>query len=278
MKYSLNPDMRKTAVTRRAFVSTGCAAVTSALFATDEVIAPLGIPLHVEPLAFDFEALEPHLDAVTLKLHHDKYHVEILDKLIATLQPLNLNVGNVSALLPNIRGLVLPSNPRRTMVRMGGPPETLSVENQQAIRMYAGAHVNHTAFWRYLAPEGTGPAGPEGRVAEEIIREFGGISEFKTAFTEAAMKHFGSGWAFVVYRPDGRLVITTTKNEDNPMMKEFVKPEQQGRFILCLDLWEHSYYKKYRNDRRKYIDAWWNVVNWNFVSRAYAVATSRARV
>lgn len=271
--------MRKSALTRRAFVSTGFAAVTGAFFAAEEeVIAPLGVPLKLEPLAFDFDALEPHLDATTLKLHHGRHHSEILDRLTATLQPLNLSVGNVSTLMPNIRRLVLPVNPRRNVVRMGGPPETLSAENQKDLRMYGGAHINHTAFWRFLAPAGSGPAGPEGKVAEAIVREFGGIGEFKKAFTEAAMKHFGSGWAFLVYRPDGRLVISTTRNEDNPLMSDFVRPEEQGRFILCLDLWEHSYYLKYRNDRRKYIEAWWNVVNWNFVSRSYAVVTSKARV
>ena len=271
--------MRKNALTRRAFVSTGCAAVTGAFFAAEEeVIAPLGVPLRQEPLAFDFDALEPYLDAATLKLHYGRHHIEILDKLKATLEPLNLNVGNVSTLMPNISRLVLPTNPRRFMVRMGGPPETLSPENQRDLRMYGGAHINHTAFWRFLAPAGTGPAGPEGKVAAAIVSEFGGIGEFKTAFTEAAMKHFGSGWAFLVYRPDGKLGITTTRNEDNPLMTDFVAPEQQGRFILCLDLWEHSYYLKYRHDRRKYVEAWWNVVNWNFVSRSYAVATSKVRV
>ncbi len=221
--------MNKSAATRRAFISTGCAAVTGALFAAEqEFVAPLGIPLRQEPLAFDFDALEPHLDATTLKLHYGRHHTEILEKLNSTLHHLNLSVGNLTALMPNIRTLVLPSDPRRTVVRMGGPPETLSVEDQQDIRVYGGAHVNHTAFWRFLAPSGTGPKGPEGRVAEAIVRDFGGIDEFKTAFSEAALKHFGSGWAFLVYRPDGKLVITTTKNEDNPLMTDFVKPQHQG--------------------------------------------------
>jgi Fe-Mn family superoxide dismutase len=270
MKHSLN---------RRTFLTTGCAAVASAFCAAEEeIIAPLGIPLRQEPLAFDFDALEPYLDAATLKLHYGRHHSEILDKLTATLHPLNLSVGNLSALMPNLRTLVLPTDPRKSVVRMGGPPQTLSAEKQHDIRIYGGAHINHTAFWRFLAPAGSGPAGPEGRVAEAIVRDFGGIDEFKTALTEAALKHFGSGWAFLVYRPDGKLIVTTTKNEDNPMMTDFVEPEQRGRFILCLDLWEHSYYLKYRNDRKKYIEAWWNVVNWKFVSRAYAVVTSRARV
>lgn len=271
--------MKTMAMNRRTFVSIGCTAMAgSALAAEQEIVAPLGIPLKQEPLAFDFEALEPHLDAATLKLHHGRHHVEVLGKLQKSLQQINLSVGNVSALMPHIRSMVLPPDPRRTVVRMGGPPETPSVEMQKALRLYGGAHINHTAFWRFLTPPGTGPAGPEGKVAEAIVREFGGIDDFKKAFTDAALKHFGSGWAFLVYRPDGRLVITTLKNEDTPQMAEFVRPEQQGRFILCLDLWEHAYYLKYRNDRKKYIDAWWNVVNWNFVSRAHAIVTSKGRV
>ncbi len=271
--------MRKSGVTRRTFLSTGFTAVTGAFLAAEEqVVAPLGVPLKQEPLAFDFDALEPHLDSATLKLHHGRHHTEILDKLRETLQPLNLNVANVSTLMSNTSRLVVPTDPRRSMVRMGGPPQTLSADTQRALRLYGGAHINHTAFWRFLAPPGSVPDGPQGRVAEAIVREFGGIGEFKTAFTEAAMKHFGSGWAFVVYRPGGRLVITTMRNEDNPLMADVVPAEVSGRFILCLDLWEHSYYLKYRNDRRKYIEAWWNVVNWNFVARSFAVASSQARV
>lgn len=279
MKYSTGNCMKKSGVTRRAFLSTGMTAVTGAFLAAEEqVLAPLGVPLKQEPLAFDFDALEPHLDAATLKLHHSRHHTDILDKLQETLQPLNLNVPNVSTLMPNLSRLVVPTDPRRSMVRMGGPPQMLSADTQHALRLYGGAHINHTAFWRFLAPPGSGPDGPQGRVAEAIVRDFGGIGEFKTAFTEAAMKHFGSGWAFVVFRPGGRLVITTLRNEDNPLMSEIVPAEHSGRFILCLDLWEHSYYLKYRNDRRKYIDAWWNVVNWNFVSRSYTVACNLARV
>ncbi len=243
---------------------------------------PLGkmarTPLHQEPLRFDFDALEPYIDAETLRLHYGRHHADSLDNLIAALQTINLKVGNVSALLPQIRSLIVPSDPRRKVVRMGGPPETLSEEKQQEIRLYGGAHVNHTAFWRFLSPPGKGPSGPEGQVAEAIIRDFRSINDFKTAFTDAALKHEGSGWVFLVYRPDGKLVVTTTKNEDNPMMKDFVNPEQQGRFILCLDLWEHSYYLRYRHDRKQYVEAWWNLVNWNFVSRAYAIVTSKARV
>lgn len=272
----LGRDMKNTGMNRRAFISTGCAAMAGAAFATEEqkFVAPLGVPLKQEPLPFDFGALEPHLDAATLRLHHERHHADVLTKLNKALEQINMSVGNVVALMPNIRSMVMPFDARRRVVRMGGPPERLPVETQKILRDYGGAHINHTAFWRFLTPPGTGPAGPQGRVAETIARDFGSIEDFKRAFSEAAMKHFGSGWAFLVCRRDGSLFVTTLKKEDNPLMVEFVKPEQQGRFILCLDLWEHAYYLKYRNDRQKYVEAWWNVVNWNFVSRAYEIATS----
>lgn len=238
-------------------------------------VASRGTPLHQEPLSFEFDALEPYLDAATLKQHHGRHHAEVLRQLQGVLDRANLQVGSVTSLMPVIRSVVLPCDPRRTVVRMGGPPETLSNKDQKALRLYGGAHVNHTAFWRFLTPPGTGPAGPEGRVAEAIARNFGTVDEFKAAFTQAALDHVGSGWAFLVCRADGRMVITTLKNEDNPLMSEIVKSAQQGRFILCLDLWEHSYCLKYQDDRRRYIDAWWNVVNWNMVARAHTLATSR---
>lgn len=270
--------MKNAEMNRRAFLASGCAAVTGPLFAAAEPSpVSLGVPLLHEPLAFDPGALEPHFDSATLRLHHGQHHAEVFSKLQAIIKRLNVSVGSVASLMPNIRGMVITPDPYRTVVRMGGPPEKPSVADQRALRLYGGAHINHTAFWRFLAPPGSGPAGPEGKVAAAIAGEFGSIDDFKKAFTEAALNHFGSGWAFLVHRPDGRLVITTMKNEDNPLMTEFVRPEQQGRFILCLDLWEHAYYLKYRNDRKKYIEAWWKVVNWDFVSRAYAIVTYKPR-
>lgn len=263
---------------RRLFLSTGSAALMGVATAADEVLAPLGIPLRQEPLPFEFAALEPYLDASTLKLHYEVHHAEILARLQQTLQHLRLKVGNTSALMRNFRSIVLPPDPQQRVVRMGGPPERPSPQHQQQLRAYGGGHVNHTAFWRFLAPAGTGPKGPEGKAAAAIAKEFGSLENFKSAFTAAAMKHFGSGWVWLIYRADGRLVITTTRNEDSPMMQELMKPEQCGRPVLCLDLWEHAYYTKYQNDRKKYIEAWWNVVNWGFVSRAYGIVTSIGRV
>lgn len=267
---------------RRTFLTAGSAALAGSMWAAEEedrqVHAPLGIPVRQEPLAFDPAALEPYLDAATLRLHYEVHHAELLAKLQETLAQLRLTVGNTSALVRNIRSIVLPPDPQQKVVRMGGPPQRPSAEAQQKLRTYGGGHVNHTAFWRFLAPKGSGPDKPEGKAAAAIAAEFGSLDEFKRAFTEAALKHFGSGWAWLVYRPDGRLVITTTRNEDTPMMTEILRPEQCGRPVLCLDLWEHAYYARYKNDRKKYIEAWWNVVNWGFVSRAFAVVTSIGRI
>lgn len=266
--------LNKSGISRRQFLLTSSAAMAGLSMAQEHAtVAPIGVPLKLEPLPFEFDALEPYLDAATLKLHHDNHHAEVLRHLQCILDRSNLQVGSVTSLMPMIRSVVLPCDPRRRVVKMGGPPETLSAQDQKALRLYGGAHVNHTAFWRFLTPPGTGPKGPEGRVAAAIAREFGSVDEFKSAFAAAAVNHFGSGWAFLVCQPDGKLVITTLKGEDNPLMTEFVKPAHQGRFILCLDLWEHAYYARYQNDRKKYIDAWWNVVNWNFVARGYALAT-----
>lgn len=268
-------------INRRTFLTTSSAALAGAVWAAEEVSqvnAPLGIPVRQEPLAFDMDELEPYLDAATLKLHYKVHHADILSKFQQTLRQLRLNVGNTSALMRNMSNIVLPPDPQQKVVRMGGPPERPSPQAQQQLRAYGGGHVNHTAFWRFLAPKGSGPTGPEGKAADAIVKQFGSVDAFKKLFSDAALKHFGSGWAWLIYRADGRLAITTTRNEDNPMMLEIMSPAQVGRPILCLDLWEHSYYTNYKNDRKKYIEAWWNVVNWGFVNRAYGIVTSIGRV
>lgn len=269
--------MRLSPINRRVFLSTGCSALAGSLFAADsDAPTPLGIPLRQEPLAFDFRALEPHLDAATLKLHYEGYHAEHLKNLMVTLDRVNLRVANVATLMPRIQTLLEPPDYRRSVITLGKRLSPLPEDIQGSLRRHGGAHVNHTILWRFLAPPQSGPTGPEGRVAMAIQREFGSIDNFKTAFTDAALQHVGSGWVWLVYRPDGRLVITTTSNEDNPMMKEFVAWQDHGRPILCLDVWEHAYYLKYQGDRRKYVAAWWNVVNWAFVSKAYSIVTNHA--
>lgn len=268
---------------RRKFLATSVSALMGSAFAADELPPqPIGIPLQQEPLAFDFHALEPYLDATTLRLHYHEHHAQHLMELKQALSSVELSVACVSSLMPCILSMPRPAVERRSLLQFsamsrGAPVKSVSQklpqEVQDCIRHSGGAHVNHTAFWRFLNPPKSGHPGPQGKAAMHIEKEFGTFHEFKAAFTEAALNHDGSGWAWLVYRPDGRLVITTTSNEDNPLMKEFVDWRDHGRFILTLDLWEHSYYSKYKNNRKKYIEAWWNVVNWNFVSKAHAIVT-----
>lgn len=269
-------------INRRSFLAAGVPALVGAAFAADEPPPqPRGIPMHLEPLAFELDALEPYLDAATLKLHYHEYHAQHLRELKQSLDSVELSVSSVTSLMPCIRSMPLPPIVRRSVLQLGAStqpqagagPQKLPQGVQDCIRRSGGAHFNHTAFWRFLTPPDTSPLGPQGRAAKAIEEEFGTLQEFKAAFTKAALSHAGSGWAWLVYRADGRLVITTTNNEDNPMMREFVDWRDHGRPILVLDLWEHSYYLKYKNDRKKYIDAWWKVVNWNFVDKAYAIVT-----
>jgi len=273
--------MRLPLIPRRAFLTSALPALAGTLLGAEqeERPPPLGIPLQQEPLAYDLDALEPYLDAATLKLHYQEYHAKHLSEFRRTLNDVELSVGSVTSLMPCIQSMKRPPRVRHSILQLSlaqnrpatGVQSVLPEHVQKSIRQHGGAHVNHTIFWRFLAPPGDTPLGPQGRAAAAIDDEFGTLHEFKKAFTAAAMNHSGAGWAWLVYRPDKKLVITTTPNEDNPLMKEFVDWRDHGRPILALDLWEHSYYKKYKNNRRAYIDAWWKVVNWEFVNKAHAI-------
>lgn len=266
---------------RRAFLASALPAIAGTALGAEEEVrpAPLGISLKQEPLRFDLDALEPYLDAKTLKLHYHEYHAKHLAEFRRTLHDVELSVGSVTSLMPCIKSIKRPPQVRRSILQLSlaysrpatGVQSDLPEEVQKSIREHGGAHVNHTIFWRFLAPPEDTPLGPHGRVAAAIDDEYGTLQEFKKAFTTAAVNHSGSGWAWLVYRPDKKLVITTTPNEDNPLMKEFVDWREHGQVILALDLWEHSYYAKYKNNRRAYIDSWWKVVNWNFVEKAHAI-------
>ncbi len=258
---------------RRVFLTSACAAVAGSAFPL-EIIRPVGVPLSQEPLKFEFGALAPYLDEATLRWHYRNCHAESAELLRETLDQASIRVDNVVSLMPCIQSMMQPTDYRSPVVPFGRKLGPLSATVQDAIREHGGAHVNHTIFWRFLAPEGSVAKKPMGPILSVLERDFGGLKQFKKAFKEAALGLFGSGWAWLVYRPDGRLVIATTPNEDNPLMQEFVSAQIYGRPLLALDLWEHAYYEKYRNDREAYIDAWWHVVNWSFVDRAYAIVTS----
>ncbi|HSJ01994.1 MAG TPA: superoxide dismutase [Verrucomicrobium sp.] len=215
---------------------------------------PFGVPLSQEPLAYDFQALEPHIDAKTMEIHYGKHHVAYITNLTKALDEAKLKVANVISLIQDIHAL----------------PDSL----QTVVRNNGGGHVNHTVFWRWMRPEGKGVKEPNGKLGEAIQSTFGSLDNLKKAMNEAAMKRFGSGWAWLVYTPEKKLVVTSTANQDNPMMKGIVPDADHGRPIFGVDVWEHAYYLKYQNKRQDYLTAWWNVLNWERAERNYALVTS----
>ena len=190
------------------------------------------------PLPYGYDALEPHIDTMTMQIHHDKHHQAYVTKLNEALVPLKLGPVKLEELLKGISKF----------------PAT--------VRNNAGGHYNHSLFWKLMEPKG-GDA-PSGKVADALNNTFGSIEEFKKQFTDAALKRFGSGWAWLVKTPDGKLAIGSTPNQDNPIMDV---SEIKGEPLLGLDVWEHAYYLKYQNKRAEYITAFWSVVNWEEVAK-----------
>lgn len=247
---------------RRHFIVASGAAAAGTVFAADKEkgkeqeahIIPNGVPLTQEPLAYEYAALEPHIDAKTMEIHYSRHHVAYLTNLTKALDEAKLKVANTISLIQDINGL----------------PDSL----QTVVRNNGGGHVNHTLFWRWLRPEGKGVKEPGGKLAEAIQSDLGGLDNLKKAMNEAAMKRFGSGWAWLIYGPDKKLMVTSTANQDNPMMKGIVPEGETGRPLFGVDVWEHAYYLKYLNKRQDYLTAWWNVVNWERAERNYALVTS----
>lgn len=198
------------------------------------------------PLPYDYNALEPHIDEATMKLHHDKHHQTYITNLNAALEK-HPELGNRS--------------PEDLIRNLDSIPEDI----RAAVRNNGGGHVNHTMFWQIMKPQGGGA--PTGAIADLITQTFGSFEEMKKQFNEAGAKQFGSGWAWLVRSADGKLQILSTANQDNPL--------SQGHFpILGNDVWEHAYYLKYNNRRPDYLNAWWNTVNWDEVNRRFEQAQS----
>ncbi len=198
-------------------------------------------------LPYSFDALEPYIDAKTMEIHHDKHHA-----------------GYVAKLNAAVEGTPYADMSLDTLVRsLDEVPEDI----RTAVRNNAGGHWNHSMFWKILA---TGASTPEGELSAAIDSTFGSFDEFKSAFAAAAATRFGSGWAWLGVATDGTLKVSSTANQDNPLM-----PDQCGCTpILGLDVWEHAYYLHYQNRRPDYIEAWWNIVNWSAVGELYASAKS----
>jgi Fe-Mn family superoxide dismutase len=200
------------------------------------------MPFELPPLPYDHNALEPHIDERTMQIHHDKHHQAYVDKVNAALEGTEWADRPIEEVLTNLSKL---PDDKRTAVRNNG-----------------GGHVNHTAFWKWMAPNAGGA--PTGAVADAIKSSFGSFDAFKEQFAKAAAGRFGSGWAWLIDN-GGKLSVESTANQDNPIM-------EGKKAILGLDVWEHAYYLNYQNRRPDYIAAWWNVVNWNAVAAKYAAA------
>ena len=194
-------------------------------------------------LPYDYSALEPHIDAKTMEIHHTKHHQTYVDKLNAALE------GHEDLFTPNIDDL---------MRNFSSVPASI----QTPVRNHGGGHANHSFFWPILSGDGGGE--PSGDVASAIESAFGSFKEFQDKFTTTATNHFGSGWAWLVV-DGGNLDVISLPNQDSPLI--------EGKTpILGLDVWEHAYYLKYQNRRPEYIEAFWNVINWDEVSRRYSAA------
>ena len=189
-------------------------------------------------LSYDYDALEPHIDSLTMEIHHSKHHAGYTSKLNAAIKETDMEALSIEELLANHS-----DNP--------------------SVRNNGGGFWNHRLFWTVMGPNGGGR--PEGDLASAIDQEFGSFDEFQQSFANAAMTRFGSGWAWLCVKDGGKLCICSTPNQDNPLMEGGC----DGRPILCLDVWEHAYYKKFGPGRGDYISAWWNVVDWPAVSNLY---------
>ena len=193
------------------------------------------------PLPYSFDALEPYIDAKTMEIHHDKHHGAYVT---------NLNKALESA--PNLQSLSV----EELISKLDSVPEAI----RTAVRNNGGGHANHTLFWRIMKKGGGGE--PKGELQQAINSAFGSFAEFKTKFNQAATTRFGSGWAWLQFK-GGKLGIESYPNQDNPLMSG-AKP------VMGLDVWEHAYYLKYQNRRPEYLEAWWNVVNWDAIAEQYA--------
>ena len=202
------------------------------------------MPFEVPPLPYDYDALEPHIDEATMRVHHDKHHQAYVDKVNAALEGTEWADKPIEDVIANLSQI---PDDKRTPVRNNG-----------------GGHYNHSLFWEWMSPDGGGE--PSGDLASAIESSFGSFSDFQDKFKEAGVNQFGSGWSWLVHDGSG-LAVVSTANQDNPLT--------DGKTpILGVDVWEHSYYLKYQNQRPAYIDAWWNTVNWDKVEERFSSAGS----
>lgn len=194
-------------------------------------------------LSYGFDALEPHIDARTMEIHHDKHHAGYTKKLNKALEGSDWAGEELTTIFANLQ----------------------DKEEQMGIRNNGGGYYNHKLFWEVIGPNGGGM--PQGDLAAAINQSFGSYENFQTAFKDAAAGRFGSGWAWLIKDAEGKLAVTDTPNQDNPLMSNLV--EQKGTPILGIDVWEHAYYLKYQNKRKEYINAFFDIINWDNVGKRF---------
>ena len=205
----------------------------------------------LSPLPYDYDALEPHIDEATMRIHHDKHHQGYLDKFNAALEEYpELAEGSADEVLFNFAENVANKLPEAV---------------QTAIKNNGGGYVHHNIFWETMSSDGA--RNPQGELAKKI-EEMGGFEEFKKTFSEVAMKQFGAGWAWLVVDQEKNLKIYSLPNQDSPLLDKEIP-------ILGVDVWEHSYYLKYQNRRADFVEAWWNVLDWNKIEEKYQAALKK---
>jgi Fe-Mn family superoxide dismutase len=229
-------------LTRREII-VGTAAVAAVAYAPRVHAQAAAGPFKLEPLGYANNALEPHIDARTMEIHHDRHHAAYV-----------ANLNNAVKDHSNVASMPL----QDILAKLGEMPEAI----RTALRNNGGGHANHTMFWQIMGPGG---GQPQGDLAAAITRDLGGLQKLQDDFNAAGTRVFGSGWVFITVARDGKLALETKPNQDTPLM-------DSKRVLLGNDVWEHAYYLTYQNRRADYLKAWWNVVNWAKVGDRYAAA------
>lgn len=227
--------------TKAGLALSSLAALPSVLSASGSLIVPGDTGFKQEPLPYDYSALEPIIDAQTMELHYSKHAAAYAKNLGEAAQAENVNTNKPLE-------------------------ETLAKVSKYSakLRNNGGGHYNHELFWKTMSPNGTGK--PSGKLLSAIEKEFGSFDAFKTKFSDAAKNRFGSGWAWLLVGKGNKLIVGSTPNQDNPLMDV---SDVKGYPLLGLDVWEHAYYLKYQNKRADYVEAWWKLVNWDFVQSRF---------
>lgn len=227
----MNPKSRREFIKQATLATAGIAVATKGLAALN--VNDEKNEFSLPALSYKYEALEPHIDALTMQIHHGKHHQTYVDKLNEALKPHAHEQKGIEEILKNIS------------------------KYSVAVRNNGGGHYNHSLYWKLMTPNGGSI--PTGKLADAINASFGDLEKMKQLFKDTAKSRFGSGWAWLIKNPEGKLEICSTPNQDNPLMDI---AEKKGKPVLALDVWEHAYYLKHQNKRADYITAWWNVVNW----------------